>query len=40
MSISHRSGARGIEKLIWLKYYTERQITFNLGLNADKNNDF
>ncbi len=38
MSISHRGVARGLERLIWLKYYVllKRQITFNLGLNADK----
>ncbi len=34
------SEASGLEKMIWLKYYTERQITFNLGLNADKNTNF
>ncbi len=37
MPISPQSGDRGFERLIWLKYYTERQIIFNLGLNADKN---
>ncbi len=39
MSISHQRGARGLERLIWLKYYTvlKLQITFNLGLNATKN---
>ncbi len=39
MSISPRSGARGLKRLIWLKYYIvlKWQITFNLGLNADKN---
>ncbi len=38
MSISPWSGARGLEKLIWLKYYfvLKRQNTFNLGLNAAK----
>ncbi len=39
MSIYPQRGARGLERLIWLKYYTERQITFNLGLNYDKNTD-
>ncbi len=35
------SGARGLERLVWLKYYfvLKRQITFNLGLNADKYTD-
>ncbi len=39
MSISPRSGARGLERLIWLKYYIvlNQQITFNLGPNAAKN---
>ncbi len=42
MSISPQSGARGLEKLIWLKYYNEqkRQITFTLGLNAVKNTPY
>ncbi len=32
MSISPRSGARGLEKFIWLKYFNvqKRQITFTL----------
>ncbi len=32
-------GARGVEKLIQLKYYVvlKRRITINLGLNAAKN---
>ncbi len=36
-----QSGARGFEKLKQMKYYTvlKWQITFNLGLNGDKNND-
>ncbi len=36
-----QSGARRLQRLIWLKYYIvlKRQITFNLGLNADKNTD-
>ncbi len=39
--VSPQSGARRLERLIWLKYYIvlKRQITFNLGLNADKNTD-
>ncbi len=39
MSIFPQSGARGFERLIWLKYYIllTLQITFNLALNADKN---
>ncbi len=38
MSISPRSGARGLEKLIWLKYniILKRENTFALGLNAAK----
>ncbi len=38
MSIPSQSGASGQERLIWLKYYIvlKRQITFNLGWNADK----
>ncbi len=33
------SGARGLERLIWLKYYIalKRQITFNFWLNTAKN---
>ncbi len=33
------SGARGLERLTWLKYNIalKRQITFHLGLNAAKN---
>ncbi len=39
MSISPQSGVRGLERLIWFKYYIvlNQQITFNLGLNAVKN---
>ncbi len=39
MSISPRSDARELERLIWLKYYfvLKWQNTFNLGLNAAKN---
>ncbi len=39
MSISSLSGARGLERLTWLKYYIvlKRQITFNLGFNAAEN---
>ncbi len=37
MCISPHSGVKGLEKLIWLKYYNERQIKFNLELNDDKN---
>ncbi len=42
MSSSSRSGARGLERLILLKYYNapKWQIIFTLGLNAAKNNDF
>ncbi len=39
MSISPGSGARGLERLIWLKYcfVLKRQNTFNLELYAVKN---
>ncbi len=39
MSIYPQSGDRGLERLIWLKYYIALnwRITFNLGLNAAKN---
>ncbi len=39
MSISPQSGAKGLERLIWLKCFIvlKRQITFNLGLTATKN---
>ncbi len=39
MSISAISEARGLERLIWLKYYIvlKHQNTFNLELNATKN---
>ncbi len=42
MSISLRSGARGLERLIRLKYYNvqKRQITFALGLNATESTDY
>ncbi len=42
VSIFHQSGARGLERLIWLKYYTvlKLQITFNLGLTAAKNTHY
>ncbi len=38
MTISPQSGARGLEKFIWLKYYNIQkwQITFTWGLNAVK----
>ncbi len=38
MSISPKSGARGLERLIQLKYNVvlKRQITINLGLNTAK----
>ncbi len=38
MSISPRSGARWLERLIQLKYYfvLKRKNTFNLGLNVAK----
>ncbi len=41
MSISPRSGARGLERLVQMKYYyvQNRQITFTVGLNAAKNTD-
>ncbi len=34
------SGARGLERLIWLKYYdlVKRQIKFTFGLNAADSN--
>ncbi len=36
------SGARGLERLIQLKYYNvlKWQITFTLRLNSDKNTDY
>ncbi len=36
------SGAMGLEKLIWLKYYTvlKRQITFLFGLNIAENTHY
>ncbi len=39
MSIPSWSGARGLERLIWLKYdiVLKGQNTFNLGLNTAKN---
>ncbi len=39
MSISPQSGARGLDRLRWLKYNTvmQRQNTFNLRFNAAKN---
>ncbi len=38
MSISALSGARGLERLIWLKYSAlKQQNTFYLGLNAAEN---
>ncbi len=39
MSIPAQSGAKGLYRLIWLKYYNVHkwQITFTLGLNAAKN---
>ncbi len=42
MSTSPQSGARGLERLIWLKYYIvlKMQITFNLGLSAAKNTHY
>ncbi len=40
MFIPPQSGASELERMIWLKHFTERQITFNLGLNTDKNTDF
>ncbi len=43
MSISPQSGVRRLERLIWLKYYIvlkKQIITFNLGLNTDKNTDY
>ncbi len=42
MSISPQSGAGGLERLTWLKYYIvlKLQITFNLGLNAAKNTHY
>ncbi len=42
MSTNPRSGARRLERLIWLKYNIVQkwQITFNLGLNAAKNTHY
>ncbi len=42
ISSSVQSGARGLERLIWLKYYIglKLQITFTLGLNAAKNTHY
>ncbi len=39
MSISPQKGARGFERLIWLKYYIvlKQEVTFNLGLNTAEN---
>ncbi len=41
MYIYTQSGAKELERLIWLKYYIvlKWQVTFNLGLIADKNTD-
>ncbi len=40
MTIPHPSGAWGLETLmVEILYCTERQITFGLGLNTDKNTD-
>ncbi len=38
----HRSKAKGLERLLWLKYYNvhKRQITFTFELNTVKNNDY
>ncbi len=41
MSISPGSEARGLERLIWLKYCVQtRQITFTFEMNAVKNSDY
>ncbi len=42
MSIFLRSGAKWLERLMWLKYYNVQkwQITFTLGLNAAKNTNY
>ncbi len=42
MSISTQSGARGLKRLIWLRYdiVLKGQNTFNLGLNAAKNSHY
>ncbi len=42
MSVTHQSEARGLERLMWLKYYNVQkwQITFTLGLNAAKNTTY
>ncbi len=42
MSISPRSGARGLERFPSLKYYNvlKRESRFNLGLNAVKNTHY
>ncbi len=36
------NGATGIGRLIWLRFYNVQkwQITFTLGLDADKNTDY
>ncbi len=42
ISISPRSGARGLQKLSFLKYYNvlEWESGFTLGLNAAENTDY
>ncbi len=42
MSISLRSGARGFQRLIYLKYYSilNLESRFTLGLNAAKNTGY
>ncbi len=39
MCVSSRIEAKGLERLIWLKYYIilKQQITFSLEVNAVKN---
>ncbi len=38
MSVSSLSGARGLQRIIWLKYSVlKQQNAFNLGLNAAEN---
>ncbi len=41
LSICPWSGAIGLERLTWLKYYdlVKRQITFTFGLNAAESNE-
>ncbi len=42
MSTYPQSGARGLQRFIWLKYYIVQkcEVIFTLGLKAVKNTDF